>query len=531
MQRIYIDANAGLGRTNQREGRIPYTVGSLVDDMEYYRVHASLVYSYTARDYSFVKGNRQLMDDIKTNNRLFGVGVVIPDFKYELREGIKYQEMLVDEGIKAFKMYPTRHNFEFDPFFLEDIVEFMIERKIPMVVDLGEVGYKELGHILDAFSELNILLCNSSWSDNRKLFKLMEKYNNLYYEISSNQANDLLDVSKKFFGVERVLFSTDYPNKVMGGLKALVEYSGLSEAEKDMIAGVNAARLFNLDIEKISCYDESGCMLDNIARKVDKGLPLKEVLVIDSHTHMVDQEHQAISAIPMFSSDEDSMVKKMDILGIDKILAVPWEGITTTGDSANETVLHAHEKYPERIEAYAMFNPNYENDIDKVIGYYHGECRFMGIKPYHPLHKIDLLDKKYEKWFEYGDRNSLFALIHAESPEIPQKVEVLSKKYKNLIFILAHSGQSYEMARHNIAAAKKCDNIFLEITYTALTNGVIEFMVDEVGADRVLFGSDMPMRDPAPQLAWVCYARISEEDKKKILGKNMKKIMERCYGK
>ena len=54
----------------------------------------------------------------------------------------------------------------------------------------------------------------------------------------------------------------------------------------------------------------------------------------------------------------------------------------------------------------------------------------------------------------------------------------------------------------------------LEITYTTVTRGMIEFLVAEIGADRVLYGSDLPMRDPSPQLGWVAYARISEEDKK-----------------
>ena len=57
---------------------------------------------------------------------------------------------------------------------------------------------------------------------------------------------------------------------------------------------------------------------------------------------------------------------------------------------------------------------------------------------------------------------------------------------------------------------------------------MIEFLVEQVGADRVLYGSDLPMRDPTPQLAWVCYAKISVDDKKKILAENFKKILDRC---
>ncbi|MBM4086006.1 MAG: hypothetical protein FJ272_14565 [Planctomycetes bacterium] len=50
-------------------------------------------------------------------------------------------------------------------------------------------------------------------------------------------------------------------------------------------------------------------------------------------------------------------------------------------------------------------------------------------------------------------------------------------------------------------------------------------MVKEAGADKVIFGSDFPMRDPHPQLAWVVYAKLSFEDKRKILGENFKAIL------
>jgi predicted TIM-barrel fold metal-dependent hydrolase len=46
---------------------------------------------------------------------------------------------------------------------------------------------------------------------------------------------------------------------------------------------------------------------------------------------------------------------------------------------------------------------------------------------------------------------------------------------------------------------------------------------------KVLYGTDAPMRDPRPQLGWVAYADISIEDKKKILGENMQRIMDRCF--
>lgn len=526
-QRLYIDVNAGLGRSSFREERIPYTVDSLLNDMAYYRIQTSLVYSYVARDYSFVKGNRELIEQIKDSHRLYGAAVIIPGIQYELEEGFGYFDSLLENGIKAFKVFPRALKHEFNAQSFHDTANYMAERNIPLILDTEQIEWNDLRSVLSAFPELKVVLCNSYWEQNRYVFSIMDKFHNLYMDISSNQANDILKRCKTHFGLDRVLFGTSYPLKVMGGLKALVEYSGLSEGEKDSISYKNAAGLFGMETPEM--YRDEDCRLDEIALKIDQGQPLDNLLVIDSHTHLVDASHRTVCHDPILFGDEDHMVSKMDSLGIDKMFISSWEGLCTNGISANETDLKAWEKYRNRIEVYAMCNPNYKEDLDSVVDIYHEKYRFKGLKPYYSANRYDLLGEKYNAWFEYGNRNKLIMLVHTAVENIPEKVSILSDRYKDMSFLMAHSGADYGTARANIDIVKKRENVFLEITYTSMTNGIIEYMVEEAGADKVLFGTDMPMRDPAPQLAWVCYARISVEDKKKILGENILKLLKRCY--
>jgi Predicted metal-dependent hydrolase of the TIM-barrel fold len=528
-QRIYIDVNSGVDRMSAREERIPYKIGSLLEEMKYYRIHSSLVYSSICRDYSFTKGNQSLIEKIGHNGRLFGLATVIPHIQYELDIGTGYYDYLLSKGIKAFKIYPKSLKHGSDPFTLEKLAEYMAGKDVPLFLDIEELDWewKNVREILEAFPYLKVVLCNTPWSGNRNLFPLLDRFKNLYFEVSSNQANDILLTCKKHFGLDNVLFGTDYPHKVMGGLKALVEYSGLSELEKDKVSYRNAMEMLKLPEPEI--YPDSGLQLDRIAQRIDQGLSLEDTLVIDAHSHLVDRQHYTVSNSPMLNGDEDNLIKKMNMLGVDKILISPWEGISTDGSAANETSLLAKEKYPGRIEAYAMCNPNYPEDLNAIIDIYHNKCRFIGLKPYYPSHRYDLLGEKYAKWFEYGDRNKLIMLVHTGTQHAADMVDKLSAKYRDMAFLMAHTGESYEAARFNLDVAARRENVYLEITYTALTNGVIEYLVEKIGADRVIFGTDMPMRDPSPQLAWVCYARISIEDKEKILGGNILKLLGRCY--
>ncbi len=90
---------------------------------------------------------------------------------------------------------------------------------------------------------------------------------------------------------------------------------------------------------------------------------------------------------------------------------------------------------------------------------------------------------------------------------------------------------TYETMKKHVELARKFKNVFCEITYTSVTNAVIEHMVREIGSEKVIYGSDTAMRDPIPQFGWLAYADISESDKRNILGRNMRKIIDRCFSK
>ena len=78
---------------------------------------------------------------------------------------------------------------------------------------------------------------------------------------------------------------------------------------------------------------------------------------------------------------------------------------------------------------------------------------------------------------------------------------------------------------HYIAEAIS-HNLYLDVASSQPHVGMIERFVKEVGAERVLFGSDMPVLEPAAQLGRVAYAEISEDNKEKILGRNVQQLLE-----
>ena len=89
-------------------------------------------------------------------------------------------------------------------------------------------------------------------------------------------------------------------------------------------------------------------------------------------------------------------------------------------------------------------------------------------------------------------------------------------------------GANYKVADTVIGAIKKYPNIYAEITLTPVTLGVVEYLVKGAGEDRIMYGSDLPMRDPRQQLGWVVFSHLPLSVKKKVLAENAMNVIRPC---
>jgi predicted TIM-barrel fold metal-dependent hydrolase len=99
----------------------------------------------------------------------------------------------------------------------------------------------------------------------------------------------------------------------------------------------------------------------------------------------------------------------------------------------------------------------------------------------------------------------------------------LAKEYPTVTILLGHLGFDKGLDRA-IDLVLKSPNIVLDLTGPVQFAGVVEKVVKGAGADRVVYGSDIPFRDAATQLGNILYADLTREQKEKILGLNAKRI-------
>jgi predicted TIM-barrel fold metal-dependent hydrolase len=388
----------------------------------------------------------------------------------------------------------------------------------------NQVLVTELDAVLSAFPGLNVLLQGSRWDATRYLTWLMRKHRNLHLELSAHQGNRAIELFSEWFGPERILFGTGALDKSPGAAKAFVDYCTLDERSKRLIAGENLMRLTGLAAPPAPY--RSAPPRDPILARAKKGLPLDNMLVIDAHAHIAHDGASGIGFLHQPFSDADAMVERAKLMGIDQICISSFLAVWTDYDAGNEITAQAMKRYPRIFRGYAALQPQYITDWKKEFRRWYGKTRMEGLKPYHPRTGLAYNDPLWDPWYDYGNRMRAYALIHP-SPNVVAEVNDIAARYPEMTFIIAHCGGSYSDARKGIEMAQRNPNVVLEITLTAVTYRVIEYMAKHVGADRVLFGTDQPMRDPIPQFGWMAYSHCTPAEKKKMFGLNMQRIIRR----
>ncbi len=253
------------------------------------------------------------------------------------------------------------------------------------------------------------------------------------------------------------------------------------------------------------------------------GTPLEGEFVVDVHSHLGPWHN--------FNVPEDgsaaAMVRSMDALGVDVTFCSPHIAIGPDYLEGNRQVAEAAEQFPGRIVPYITINPNYPlEEIRAEIQHWHDTTGIKGFKLHPSLHKATTLDEGYTPVYEYCQEHGVPILSHCWNGEggLEKVIATLTERYPAISFLNAHSSGSWEVVEQNCEVSKKYDQYYLDLAGSVLLWGALETMVERVGAEKILFGSDMPFFDERPGFGRILCARISDEDKRKILGLNARRL-------
>ncbi len=178
------------------------------------------------------------------------------------------------------------------------------------------------------------------------------------------------------------------------------------------------------------------------------------------------------------------------------------------------------------VKMLVYINPQNDNCLDEIDwGIANGA---IGIKLWVALKDDDNSTLACYKILDRAAKLRMPVLIHACNKRMPLKGELttlevahLAEKFPNTTIIEAHAGGCWHK---DIELLKPLKNVYVDVSGFYPQRGITEGLITVLGAERVLWGSDAPLRTIASQLAKVVCADISESQKRMVLVENACKV-------
>jgi uncharacterized protein len=246
--------------------------------------------------------------------------------------------------------------------------------------------------------------------------------------------------------------------------------------------------------------------------------------IIDVHGHL----GATPGFTPHYASPED-LVRLMDLTATEVLM---FSSLTLLGRRFDEGYAETSEvlrKYPVRFRAYMVYDPWMPELSLDYLKRHHNEPGYVGVKIHPSWHGVPPDDARYAPLWAYASEHSVPVLTHTWSPDpakpsqnlaVPDLFASVLEAHSNLRLILGHAGGRSSGQRQAVALLRRYPNCWADLSGDTLTLGLIEWLVQEAGADKLLFGTDANWIEPRYHLGRILKAQISKDDKLRILRTN-----------
>jgi predicted TIM-barrel fold metal-dependent hydrolase len=244
--------------------------------------------------------------------------------------------------------------------------------------------------------------------------------------------------------------------------------------------------------------------------------------------------HCHLSGVPGRTPDERmaQLIEYADRMGIDKLcvyMGMTWSRNPPPKDfrKQNDEVIQALSHWHHRAFGFVYLNPKYVKEslqeLDRCVRF----GPMVGVKLWvAQACSAKELDPIVERAHLLRAVIFQHTWFKADKPEpgesTPLDMAELAARHPNIPLICGHTGGDWEKGIRSIRAFK---NVSVDLAGSDPTAGFVEMAYRELGAERIIYGSDIGGRSFASQLAKVYGADIPEAAKKLILGENLKRML------
>ncbi|MBQ8551287.1 MAG: amidohydrolase [Clostridia bacterium] len=254
--------------------------------------------------------------------------------------------------------------------------------------------------------------------------------------------------------------------------------------------------------------------------------------IIDFHTHpFIEDDNNICKHKENLKMSPDYTKEVFGQLGVSKICGSVIEGKGHHFDSTWERLKHNNDIALSLRDHYGDF----------YIPGFHVHPAFIeeSIAEIHRMHKADVrligeLVPYCDGWKDYSCEGFSVILDEAEKYDMivnfhssgDDEMDAMVKAHPNVTFVAAHPGEYAALMRH-IDRMRMSDNYYLDLSGTGIFRyGAVRHLIDEVGSERLLFGSDYPTCAPGMYVGAILFDNtLTDTEKEMILAGNAKRLL------
>lgn len=237
---------------------------------------------------------------------------------------------------------------------------------------------------------------------------------------------------------------------------------------------------------------------------------------IDAHAHIGD-----FAGWAGVSMDADSLIEQMDKYEIEKTV------LCGTDSFDNGDVADAYSKYPDRFLPLVFTNPFEGEEAIEKINHYVKERGFLGIK-LHPLQHAYVADAEFlDPIMETAEELNIPVFIHCGHPpySLPWSIALLAERFPKVKVVMIHMGHGHGVyIDATMKMAKRYPNLYLEMSGMPMESKIRQ-AYEEIGKDRIMFGTDAPFHHPTIEMQKVLTSGLDDQGLEDVFYNNAAKLM------
>jgi predicted TIM-barrel fold metal-dependent hydrolase len=251
-------------------------------------------------------------------------------------------------------------------------------------------------------------------------------------------------------------------------------------------------------------------------------------MIFDCHVHLPSTGLSQTWEWQPFTPDLAAAVAYLRRCGVDRAVANSMRGeLARTPQemrAGNDETAQAAREHPDLIVAACLVNTNVGAEAAAELRRCHDELGMVWVGElcgYASGYTYDT--EGFAEALETAAELNMVVQIHVD--DIPD-MDRLCRQYPQVTWVLPHPGDSATEVVARCELARKHENICLDLSGHGVQRmGVLDLAVCCAGPERVLFGSDYTINDPAAVIATIQASYLDDEAKAKVLGGNVVRML------